>query len=311
MAFSIIIPHKNSPELLQRCLNSIPQKDDIQIIVVDDNSDKNIVDFDNFPGIKEKYVEVYFTTDSKGAGYARNVGLSHAKGEWILFADADDFFTENAFDIILSHVNNCSDIVFFETKSSYSDSQKHANKNANYSALIKNYLLKKKGAEDRLRFNFYVPWGKIFRHSMIIENGILFDEIIASNDVMFSTKSGFYAKTIDVDNRIIYNYSVSFGSLTNRRNKEVQFSKYLVSLRYNNFLKSIGKIKYGSLTPFYFLFKSIKYGVNTFWIYSKLGLKYKLYLFFPVFYWNINRSVLSLFKQYRNNIRDKKYIVNN
>ena len=35
--YSIIIPHKNSAILLKRCLDSIPQRNDIEIIVVDDN----------------------------------------------------------------------------------------------------------------------------------------------------------------------------------------------------------------------------------------------------------------------------------
>jgi len=37
--YSIIIPHKNIPHLLVRCLDSIPQREDVQIIVADDNSD--------------------------------------------------------------------------------------------------------------------------------------------------------------------------------------------------------------------------------------------------------------------------------
>lgn len=37
--YSIIIPHKNIPHLLQRCLKSIPRRKDVQIIIVDDNSD--------------------------------------------------------------------------------------------------------------------------------------------------------------------------------------------------------------------------------------------------------------------------------
>lgn len=37
--FSIVIPHKSIPELLVRCLNSVPQRGDIQVIVVDDYSD--------------------------------------------------------------------------------------------------------------------------------------------------------------------------------------------------------------------------------------------------------------------------------
>ena len=44
--FSFIIPHKNTPDLLQKCLDSIPRRDDVQIIVVDDNSDADKVDFD-------------------------------------------------------------------------------------------------------------------------------------------------------------------------------------------------------------------------------------------------------------------------
>ena len=35
--YSIIIPTKNIPNLLHRCLNSIPTREDIQVIVVDDN----------------------------------------------------------------------------------------------------------------------------------------------------------------------------------------------------------------------------------------------------------------------------------
>lgn len=47
--FSIIIPHKDIPDLLQRCLDSIPIRDDVQVIVVDDDSDGNKVDFAHFP----------------------------------------------------------------------------------------------------------------------------------------------------------------------------------------------------------------------------------------------------------------------
>ena len=36
--YSIIIPHKNTPRLLERCLCSIPTWDEIQIIIIDDNS---------------------------------------------------------------------------------------------------------------------------------------------------------------------------------------------------------------------------------------------------------------------------------
>lgn len=59
--FSIIIPHKNTPDLLQRCLDSIPVCDDVQVIVVDDNNDTDKVDFGHFSRWCIKYsVYTYF-----------------------------------------------------------------------------------------------------------------------------------------------------------------------------------------------------------------------------------------------------------
>ena len=90
--YSIIIPHKNIPKLLQRCLDSIPQRDDVQVIIVDDNSDPSIVDFEKFPGLKRKNTIVVFDKSSKGAGHARNIGIERSNSKWLIFADADDFF---------------------------------------------------------------------------------------------------------------------------------------------------------------------------------------------------------------------------
>ncbi|MCS2966676.1 glycosyltransferase family 2 protein [Bacteroides ovatus] len=90
--FTFIIPHKNIPSLLQRCIDSIPQREDVHIVVVDDNSDSCQVDFSHFPGLNNPFVEVIFTKEGYGAGYARNVGLKQVQSKWVLFADADDFF---------------------------------------------------------------------------------------------------------------------------------------------------------------------------------------------------------------------------
>ena len=104
--YTFIIPTRNIPLLLNRCLNSIPLRNDIQIIVVDDNSDPKIVNQDNFPFKNRKNVEVIFNKYSKGAGYARNLGLQLAKGKWLLFPDADDFYVDGFIDILDNKVNS-------------------------------------------------------------------------------------------------------------------------------------------------------------------------------------------------------------
>ena len=80
--------------------------------MVDDNSDDDKVDFTKFPGLKDEKVEVYLTKEGKGAGYARNIGLKHAVGKWLIFADADDYFHPCINDIFDECVNLSEDIVF-------------------------------------------------------------------------------------------------------------------------------------------------------------------------------------------------------
>lgn len=81
MNFSIIIPHKNVPLLLKKLLDSIPLREDTEVIVVDDHSDSSVVDFEHFPGIDRNNTKCIFLDESHGAGYARNIGIDNAKGK--------------------------------------------------------------------------------------------------------------------------------------------------------------------------------------------------------------------------------------
>ena len=86
--YSVIIAHKNLMGLLRRTLDSIPQRSDIQTIIVDDNSDIAAEEWAAFMKNYEQE-ELVLTKEGRGAGYARNVGLTRARGRWIIFADAD------------------------------------------------------------------------------------------------------------------------------------------------------------------------------------------------------------------------------
>ena len=157
--FSIIIPHKEIPDLLMRCLKSIPVHEDIQVIVVDDNSADADTYSDKYPELSRPYLEFFRTTKGGGAGYARNVGLEHAKGKWILFADADDFFVDDMYDIICSYVDSDADVIYFKKKSVLSeDTSIEAERFSGTNKNIDKYLAD--GDEWPLRAKTYVPWGK-------------------------------------------------------------------------------------------------------------------------------------------------------
>lgn len=108
--FSFIIPHKDLPSsYLRRMLDSIPHRDDVQILVVDDNSKSNNVDFGSFPGEGEKCTEIIYLKEDRGPGHARNVALENVKGEWVLFADADDYFDTDALIKVMDYCLTCSE----------------------------------------------------------------------------------------------------------------------------------------------------------------------------------------------------------
>ena len=201
--FSIIIPHKDIPDLLMRCLRSIPMSEDIQVIVVDDNSTDADSYLDKYPELSRPYLEFVRTTKGGGAGYARNVGLDRAKGKWILFADADDFFVEDMYDIICSYADSEADVIYFKNKAVLSDDISiKSNRSSYVNKNIDQYL--SDGVEWPIRTKMYVPWGKIIKRSLIVKHNIRFDEVVYSNDMYFSLLIGYYAENIRAVDRVLY-----------------------------------------------------------------------------------------------------------
>lgn len=210
--FTIIIPHKNIPDLLNRCLLSIPHKDDIQIIVVDDAS-RNVEALEQL-ALSFPYVEFIYTKEGKGAGYARNVGLTKAKGEWLIFADADDFFCDELSELIDKHYTDKADIVYFAADSVYSESLKHSPKLDNRNNRIEKYLSNPRKIEEYCRYFHTEPWAKMIRRELVEREQIKFDETPLANDFYFSVVSAYYAKNIIFDNHVIYMYTEREGSLS-------------------------------------------------------------------------------------------------
>lgn len=239
-SYSVIIPHKNSQKLLQRLLDSIPRRDDLQIIVVDDNSDPEKVDFNNFPGLNDTHVELYFDKTSKGAGHARNVGLEHAKGKWLVFADADDYFYSNAFSVIDNKIKEMNyDIIYFYCNSRNSETGVLLNDRV---TSIKDGIVNRD--YDKLRYMSYVPWGKVVKHDLIKKNNLRFEEVEASNDIMFSTLAGYYSQSIGIIEDALYCCTWTKGSLVSAPTLKRIKTRIIVTERVNDFLSGIGKLNY-------------------------------------------------------------------
>lgn len=288
--YSIIIPHRNCPYLLQRCLDSIPSRNDIQIIIVDDNSDPATIDFDNFPGKDRPQVEIYLTKTGGGAGYARNIGLQHAKGKWILFADADDYYNPN-FDKVLD-IYCCSnyDIIYYNITS---DSNVCSSYNrVNGINLIYEDYLKGRIGLDSFKFLNWAPWNKMFSSAFIFNNNITFEEIPVGNDAFFSFKAAELTNKIKVIQQALYCLTFNPNSITfSRRNFDKEFDYLKVNIRINCFLREHNledyQIPLWSIKSFLWV---KDYGINNVLKYHKYIIKHDSLLRYILLYFKTKFS---------------------
>jgi glycosyltransferase involved in cell wall biosynthesis len=225
-------------------LNSIPRRKDIQIIVVDDNSDENKVDFAHFSCLEDKFVDIYFTKEGKGAGYARNVGLDHVKGKWLLFADADDFFHENLSDVFDKYLYSEYDLIYFGMDSVHSDTLKPTDREGSINEDLEYAIKGDTYSQDKIKYQFLYPSCKLLRASLVKDYKIKFDEVPASNDTMFGVKVAVSAKKIVFDTNIIYCITYRKDSLVFAYKYEYLKSRLLVSFELYRYLKAINREQY-------------------------------------------------------------------
>lgn len=101
---SIIIPLYNKEEYVERCISSVIAQDftDYELIIVNDGSTDKSAEI-AARKFSEKRIHL-INTSNRGVSVARNIGLKEAKGEFLIFIDADDYISPN----YLSNIINIS-----------------------------------------------------------------------------------------------------------------------------------------------------------------------------------------------------------
>lgn len=194
--FSIIVPYHNSTKddrrkWMDALLASVPDRKDTEIIFVDDNSTVSWT-----PHQKHTNTIIHLLQNNSGeryAGAARNVGIDASTGTHLIFADSDDFFSnefEQIMEDAISSENTWTHYMF--KLDTYAEENAASDRHS-----YRNFVLDKAKHNHAELLKYHSPAGRIIRKDFLIDNDIKFSTTQWGNDFMFSVKMALLCPKAD------------------------------------------------------------------------------------------------------------------
>jgi len=209
MKYSIIIPIYKSQNTIGRCIDSFLNQsvsDELEILCIGDKVDDPTHAVVN--GYASKYPDIVslHLQDGRGIGGARNMGLDLAKGDYIMFSDADDYVSPDILKkctVVINKYDADFVVAGFERVSEAGKkfSTEMSVKEVNVIDLTPLNI-------PRLAFIFTAPWGKLFKRELIGESRFTDDPICAYEDLMFHLSVYPKAKKYVQLPEVLYHYIV-------------------------------------------------------------------------------------------------------
>lgn len=103
---SVIIPAYNAERFIERTLRSALRQtwNNLEILVVDDGSTDNTRSVVESVALTDQRIRI-FSVPNGGVASARNIGLAHARGEFVAFLDADDLWHRSKIEMQVAALN--------------------------------------------------------------------------------------------------------------------------------------------------------------------------------------------------------------
>ena len=212
---SYIIPAHNAGTTLERAVTSIAKSEDAEILIIENGSTDQT--WELIERLARDDSRICPLRSEKGVSRARNIGLDHASGEWIVFLDVDDCLTDDAEEILSRYTaEGGSDLYLFghyagteERKVTSTEKGRTVYRDTECSRGIIEML----GNPTR----YMQAWAKLFRASIIRDNDLRFDESLTlAEDSDFTLRYALHARSICLCEETIYQYSLSPQSVMRR-----------------------------------------------------------------------------------------------
>ena len=230
MLISFIVPVYNVERYLSTCLDSILNqgidKDDFEIILVEDCSTDGSLQICKYYSCKYENIFLIENDKNIGLGLTRNKGMACAKGEYIHFVDSDDYLFPNSLQELLSLdiIKQSPEIIRFEFC-----------RTTNISKGLNEIIYKGKYNEYCNPSRHISVWIYWFKRSFLIENNLYYTDKKTAQDCIFVFSALSLNPFIIVVSTIVYYYRQRNGQVT--ANKDISYINCLYEVA--NIIKNI------------------------------------------------------------------------
>lgn len=174
---SVIVPVYNTEEYLPRCIRSVLDSDyrEFELILVNDGSSDNSLAICRDFAAKDSRVLV-IDQKNQGVSAARNRGLEVCRGEWVVFADSDDYISPDFLRIVAKEENKKWDLLIFEqqpARKKEAASGGTASYHGNMREIVEKMLTFSPLFPGR-NAALPSPCGKAYKREIILQNGLRF-----------------------------------------------------------------------------------------------------------------------------------------
>ena len=224
---SVIVPVYNAEQYLEKCIDSILKQSftDFELILVDDGSTDNSFELCAKYAHKDRRVRAVRIANS-GVSRARNTGIAHAGGKYIMFCDSDDYVEPNWISKLyaLSEGNDCMAIGGYTIYDIRNPDGAESYVFPKYT-----YCHKRDFFDVCLQILFYTVWNKMYSTRLIKENDLKFaEDLSVGEDMLFNLD---YLRVADdvmlLDKSCEYNYVLRKTESLNNKYYENLFDIYV------------------------------------------------------------------------------------
>lgn len=245
MKYSVIIPVYNSEKTIKRCIESITlqNRHDVETIIINDGSMDETESI--CKALQMEYSNlIYIYKENGGVSSARNLGLSVANGEFVMFVDSDDYVDNKCFDTIDKYTQSNADFYQFGfsivenelVKETRTLSECYVNTLSEKEVFISGGVITR---------SINSPWAKIYKRKIIDEKKLRFcEDLSVGEDLAFVFTFLLSADKIERFTDKIYFSDISNEDSLSRKYRE-NLSEQLIGV-YDSMSLALQKNKIGS-----------------------------------------------------------------